>query len=44
VYLLNLDEIKMAVFKNLPKFLKNLKMETRYSNLEKIKKMIVISH
>jgi hypothetical protein len=31
----------MAVFKNLPKFLKNLRMETRFTNLEKIKRMIV---
>ena len=36
-----LAEIKLAVFKNLPRFLKNLKMETRYKNLDKIKKMIV---
>ncbi len=42
--LLNIDEIKMAVFKNLPKFLKNLRMETRFTNLEKIKRMIVIKH
>lgn len=33
----------MAVFKNMPKFLKNLKKETRYSNVDKIKKMIVMS-